>query len=268
VSGSLLLLEDVAAAAAPLAPKTTRRFTVWCGSSINRAHRTVEDLARATFALLPRGTWDEVELLIKAGEGGSWQSNFDAHPLALSGPFALTQLVAEGRAVGLRITPYVVVRARSAWIADEQRQIRQCVAAAGRCVLNVEPGTPYYNGPNDPRFIRGVYLAGIGVPADAIEVCMIPRAGQVNELGGRPCIEAWTDPTLVGAASWECYGLAAWIPGPTSLLVDEAIARLDGWGVPQELRYRIPVVQRDERDRWAQTIWCAQGMAVWYLDGN
>jgi hypothetical protein len=161
----------------------------------------------------------------------------------------------------------VVVRARPAWIADEQAMIRDCVRVAGRCVLNVEPGDPYYNGPDDPGFIRG-YLAGIGVPASALEVCLIPRFTQVAELGGVECLQAWTDPALVGRASFETYGLAAPGPGISSLQVDVAIPRLDGWGVPPGLNYRIPVVQRDERDVWAPTIWAAGGLELWWLDSN
>jgi hypothetical protein len=264
VTGSLLLLED-RPTFGPI--KTARRFTVWCGVSINPAYRTVEDLARATYALLPPGQWDEVELLLKAGEAGTWQAAWDSHPLALSGPTALAERITAARAFGLRITPYVVVRARPAWNPGEQAQVRACVQAAGRCVLNIEPGTPYYNGPNDPAYIRN-YLRGIGVPPDTLEVCMIPRQGQVNELGGPACLQAWTDPALVGAASWECYGIAAPGFGSTSLQTNTAIPRLDGWGVPPGPEYRIPLVQRDERDRWAQTPWCATGIAVWHLDGN
>src|SRR5205085_10860127 len=66
----------------------------------------------------------------------------------------------------------------------------------------------YYNGPNDPGFIWG-YLGGMGVPASALEVCLIPRFTQVAELGGIACLQAWTDPALVGRASFETYGLAA-----------------------------------------------------------
>jgi hypothetical protein len=188
----------------PTPRKTVRRFTVWCGSSIGRQYQTIEQLAARVLDLLPTGVWDELELLMKAGEGGTWQSAFDPHPLALSGSWTLANHIADARSIGVRITPYVVVRGRPAWLADEQAQIRACVTVAGRCVLNVEPGAPYYNGPNDPTYIRG-YLRGIAVPADALEVCAIPRATQVAELGGVACIQAWTDPQFVGSASWETY---------------------------------------------------------------
>lgn len=254
-------------APAPVVPHTMRRFTVWSGSSISPQHRTIEDLARAVYALVPAGVWDQVELLLKAGEGGSWQSAFDSHPLAPRDSAHLAGLVAEALTFGLRITPYVVTRGRSGWIAGEQAMVSACVAVAGRCVLNTEPGSPYWNGPNDPAFIRS-YIRGCGVSADALEVCMIPRAGQVAELGGAACIQAWTDPALVGSASWETYGVSAGQPGPTSLLVNEAIPRLDGWGVPPGPQYRIPVCQRSELSRWADTQWAAYGLACWYLDGD
>jgi hypothetical protein len=252
---------------APALPQTRRRFTVWNGSSISPAHQTIGDLCLATLALVPAGQWDEVELLLKAGEGGSWQSNFDGHHLALNGPTNLASHIAVAKVAGVKISPYVVVRGRAPWIADEQAMIRQCAATAGRCILNVEPGAPYWNGANDPGFIRA-YLAGCNVPGGSLEVCLIPRQTQVNELGGAACIQAWTDPALVDGASWETYGLAAPLPGPSSLRVDWAIPRLDAWGVPQELRYRIPVCQRDERDVWVPTIWAAAGLQVWHLDGN
>jgi hypothetical protein len=227
----------------------------------------VRDLANATVALRPSGDWTETELLLKAGEGGSWQSSFDGHPLAPSSATMLARLIADAATLGLRITPYVVVRAKQAWIADEQAMIRACVEVAGRCVLNVEPGVKYWDGPNDPTFIRN-YLRGVQVDPAALEVCMIPRSNQVVELGGAACIQAWTDPALVGSASWECYGMAAGGAGPGSLLVSEALPRLDGWGVPPGGSYRIPVVQRDERDRWASADHCAAGMQLWHLDGN
>lgn len=251
----------------PVVPTTNRRFTVWCGVDISPAYMTINDLARATLDLGPTGEWDEVELLLKAGEGGSWQSAFDPHPLAISGPDKLATLRSAGPMVGITITPYVVVRGRQSWLADEQAMIRACVQVAGRCVLNVEPGSQYWNGSTNPAYIKA-YLQGCGVPASTLEVCTIPRATQVAELGGVACLQAWTDPSLVGSASWETYGISAPGSGANSLQVDAAIPRLDGWGVPPGPQYRIPVVQRDERDRWAETTWCAYGMQVWFIDGN
>lgn len=264
----LLLEEDKAVIHAPQQPVgRPRRFTVWGPANLSRAYRSVQQLAEAARALLPAGDWDEVELLLKAGEGGSWQSMFDSHPLAPSGAQHLATIVADGAHYGVRITPYVVVRGRTTWVGPEQDHMRTCAQVAGSVLLNVEPGAPYWNGPNDPGFIRG-YIKGTGLPKEKIRVCLIPRQGQVNELGGAECIAAWTDSTLVGGASWETYGVTAGISGPSSLLVNEAIPRLDGWGVSAEPQYRIPVVQRSERHRWAETPWCAAGMEVWYLDGD
>jgi hypothetical protein len=248
-------------------PAVSRRFTVWSGSTIARSHRTVADLAAAVYALVPAGVWDEVELLLKAGEGGSWQSLFDTHPLAPSGPAMLADLVDQAKAWGLRITPYVVVRGRAEWLPHEQLMIRQCVDVADRCVLNVEPGAPYWNGPNDPRYIRA-YLAAIGVAAERLEVCLIPRANQVAELGGAACIQAWTDPSLVGGASWETYDGIAPGSGPTSLRPDVAIPRLLAWGVPDDPCYRVCIVQRNRIAAWADSEWASQGLEVWHLDGD
>jgi hypothetical protein len=256
----------------------TRRFSVWCGSSIGQQHRTLYDLCVAAMALEPDGKWDEVEVLMKAGEGGSWIANYlhprwgDAHPLALDGPETLARHVADVQGLGVRISPYIVVRrtgnvAGQDWTVPEQQQIRDCVRVAGRCVLNVEPGAPYDNGPKNPSAIRA-YLSGIGVPPDTLEFCSIPRYTQVAELGGVDCLLAWTDPSLVGSASWETYDATAGFSGPTSLIPSEAIPRLDKWGVAAGPQYRICVVQRSRIDAWAQSIWCAQGMQVWFMDGD
>lgn len=253
-------------ASPPSPPATVRRFTVWGPSNLSPRYSSILDILVEVQRLVVGSGWTEVEFLMKAGEGGTWQGAFDSHPLAPRGPNDLIDYVQVARDFGMRVSPYVVVRGRREWLAAEQVMIEKCCAIAGRCNLNVEPGTPYWNGPNDPDFIRD-YLRGSG-PRDALEVTLIPRLSQVNELGGRACIAAWTDPTLVGSASWECYGVSAPISGPTSLLVDEAIPRLDGWGVPADLHYRIPICQRSERARWAETIWAAGGLQIWFLDSD
>lgn len=248
-------------------PETVRRFSVWGPANLSNRYGSILDILLAVRQLVVGSGWTEIEFLMKAGEGGSWQGAFDPHPLAPNGPDELLHYVEAARDFGMRVTPYVVVRGRPEWIAGEWAHIKQCVDIAGRCVLNVEPGAPYWNGRNDSPTIYG-YLHGIHVPPEALEVCLIPRQTQVNELGGAACIQAWTDPAYVGSASWETYGVAAGISGPTSLLVNEAIPRLDAWGVPADPHYRIPVVQRSERAQWADTPWTAGGMQVWYLDGD
>jgi hypothetical protein len=235
-----IIASQVVAAPAPAPPKTVRRFTVWGPSDWPAQYRSVEQICAQAWSLVPPGVWDEVELLVKAGEGGSWQSAFDPNPLAISSATDLAQMIEMAAQYGVRVSPYIVARGRPEWVEGEQRMIRDCVRIARRCNVNVEPGAPYWNGPKDPLYIRG-YLAGADVPANTLEVTLIPRFTQVAELGGAACIQAWTDPTLVGSASWETYGLTAGISGPTSLLVDEAIPRLDNWGVPPEPQYRIPI---------------------------
>ena len=79
---------------------------------------------------------------------------------------------------------------------------------------------------------------------------MIPRQAQVDELGGPACLQAWTDPALVGRASWETYDASAGGIGSTSLRPDVAIPRLDRWGIAPGPEYRICVVQRSRIDDW------------------
>jgi hypothetical protein len=247
----------------PIPPTVKKKFTVWNGTRFNTSRPTIGDVAAAVYALLPTGIWDEVELLVKAGEGGTWQAAWDPHPLALSNSADLAKLVSDAAQYHLTITPYVIVRGRAEWLPQEQAMIRACCTIANRCILNLEPGTPYWNGPNDPNFIRNNYLKPIGVPPTKLQLCAIPRLTQINELGGVPCINAWTDPTYVGSASWECYGMIAPL-----LRVDVAIPNLDKWGVTPGWQYRIPTTQRGERETWANTEWCEHGMEIWYLDGD
>jgi hypothetical protein len=250
----------------PTPPVPVKRFSVWNGVTIQ--HKTIKDLAEVTLSLVPDPSWTKVELYLKAGEGGTWQSAWDSSPLALSGPASLEARIRQGLEHGIRIIPYVVVRGRTAWLTPEQVQIKQCADIAGRCVLNLEPGAQYWNGPNNPTYIKETYLAPIGVSPDKLQLCAIPRLGQVVELGGPECLRAWTNPQYVGSASWETYGIVAPSPGLTSLLVSEAIPRLDQWGITPGWEYRIPCVQRGEITRWSGTDWCEHAMEVWHLDGN
>jgi hypothetical protein len=244
---------------------------VWNGVSINPRFRSVADIAAAVLALVPACSWDQIEWLVKAGEGGSYQASWlhpswgDGHPLAVDGAAKLGQLIQEGQQAGIRVTPYVVIR-RGTMAGAEQAMIRELVHVAGRCVLNREPGPMYDAGPFDPAD-DAAYLAGIGCAAACLEVCTIPRIGQVQELGGAASIRAWSDGC--GSASWETYGLVAPIPGPTSLRVDQAIPRVSAYGwAGSGQQYRIPVVQRGELGQWAWTAWADAGLQCWHLDGD
>lgn len=266
---AVLLLDRISKIPAPLPAQSSRPFGVWVGADSGGYGVGFTELIDATFALVPPGVeWTDVQMLIKAGEGGSWQAQLSPAPLAVKSEDDLSDKHTVGSIYAMTVVPYVVVRGRAAWIPAEIAQIQACIRACGMCVLNVEPGAPYWNGSTSPEIIRQ-YLASIDAATPAeLQVAMIPRQGQVDELGGAATIAAWTDPQYVGSAAWETYGLAAGISGPTSLLVDEAIPRLDGWGVPPGDQYRIPIVQRDERERWADTDWTAAGMQVWYIFGN
>jgi hypothetical protein len=231
----------------------------------------VADIAAAVLALVPATQWDEIEWLVKAGEGGSYQASWlhpswgDGHALAVDSAAKLAQLIQAGQVAGIRVTPYVIVR-RGSMAGAEQAQIRELVHVAGRCVLNEEPGALYDGGPLNPSS-TAAYLVGIGVDPACLELCTIPRLGQVQELGGSNTIRAWTDGC--GSASWETYGLVAPIPGPTSLRVDQAIPRVSAYGwASSGAQYRIPVVQRGELGQWAWTAWADGGLQCWHLDGD
>jgi len=260
-------IQQQAGRASVVPQPTARLFSAWMAVGIPSKYATVAQMCQDVLALTPAGQWGGSELFLKAGEGGTWQANFDSNPLALSGPIDLLGVVTQARDAGVAVIPYVNVRARPDWIAGEQLMIRQCVSIAGRCVLNIEPGASFYNGPLDPTFIRD-YLAGIGVAPRGLQVCMIPRFTQVAELGGISCLQAWTDQKLVGRASWETYCLSAGGTGASSLCPDVAIPRLDGWGVPPGPQYRVPVVQNTDLANWSSTVWADGGIEVWWLCGD
>lgn len=278
-NGGLLLLERERAHKPPEPPPVRRSFGVWCGASIALRRRNMAELCQAALDLVPSGTkWERVEVLMKAGEGGSWQAQSlhpnwgDPHPLAIDSGQSIAQRDREAQQYGCRVVPYVVIRGHGPlypaqdWSAGEQAQVRACYDAVGRVIINLEPGRQYYAGPLDEAGI-GAYVDGYRVPPEGLEVCAIPRTGQVHELGGSESIYAFT--SRCGSATWECYGITAPISGPTSLLVDEAIPRVTryGWAPPGD-QYRIPVVQRGEIERWAHTDWVKPGMQVWYMEGN
>ncbi len=218
-------------------------------------------------ALAPPGTWTH-EWLVKAGEGGTWQGTWDSHPLALDGPDKLRSLRQQGERLDppLVVTPYVVVRGRPEWNEAEWEQIAACADVADRVVLNLEPGSQYWNGPKDPTGVREQYLEPMlervrsRAPRAKLELCAIPRQWVVDELGGRESLRAWLE--SVSSASWECYDAAA-----PDLDVGKSLTRVTGWG-GHETAYRIPVVQRSRIAAWADTPLCRPGFQVWHLDGD
>src|SRR5947209_1889212 len=84
-------------------PRPARRFSVWNGVSINPRFRSVAEVAAAVLALAPATPWDEIEWLVKAGEGGSYQAAWlhpswgDGHPLAVDSAAKLGQLIQAGQ---------------------------------------------------------------------------------------------------------------------------------------------------------------------------
>lgn len=237
---------------------TARAFGVWNGVTI--LHSLSETFARVK-ALTPPGDW-QPEWYPKAGEGGTWQRDL-SDPNGLSGEAMLATWVAYGKQDGVAVVPYVVVRGRAAWNTAEWAQVAACVRAAGRCILNLEPGAQYWNGGTTPeaidRYMDGVNAAG--APDTALELCAIPRTAQVNELGGPAALGTWLD--RVARASWECYEDS---PAP---------ALAPGYAIPNVVQpltsdplKQIPLVQRSMIGRYADSEWTANGCEVWHLDGS
>ena len=249
-----------------------KAFRVWNGVSISPEHRTLADIRDAVLALKPAGTWG-LEWLPKAGEGGSWQSTWDHHPLAIDGPHKLRQLYREGQRMRpkLAVTPYVVVRGGAAWQEAEWDQIAACAAVTGRVVLNLEPGGMYWLGQTDPDTLTQEYLlplearlAGVA-PRAKLHLTAIPRRWCFDELGGATTMTSWLYACY--SASFECYGDIA-----PDLRVDVAIPRAKAMlaevGVTLPARYYYPLVQRSEIARWASTSWARYGLEVWHLSGD
>lgn len=226
-------------------PVPSKTFSVWNGNTI--AHQTVLDIAQSVAALCPDPTW-ALEWFPKAGEGGTWQSTWDSSPLAIDGPSSLSAAVAEFRRYHIRLVPYVVIRGRPEWRQAEQEQIRQCVFAAGMCILNLEPGPEYWNGPTDTIGVQA-WFGELNVPAERLWLCAIPRQWCVNTLGGDDVMRLWT--ANVAGVSWECLAPSSrvlttdlrWVrlgdckPGDRLLSFDDAGLRPFSEGTIERLRF-------------------------------
>jgi hypothetical protein len=248
-------------------------FSVWNGTTINPRYQSMADIKNAVHTLNPfprNRAWHE-EWLIKAGEGGTWQSDLgDSHPLALSGPDSLQERVAQGVRYKLHVIPYVVIRGKPAWDQDEWNQITDCARLADRVVLNLEPGAQYWDGPTAQQELFDQYINPLldqlsTLPSYQLEVCMIPRQWTQDVLGGEPCWAAWV--SKAQRVSYECYDATA-----ADLDVAASIARVQQWaadtgwgGNPEDL---IPVVQQSRIGAWATTSYCKHGFEVWHLDGD
>lgn len=234
---------------------------MWNGSAIGSRYQSLADVALAIRALVP-ASWSDagLEWLVKAGEGGSWQSTWDPHPLAISGQAKLAELVNHGLQLGVEVIPYVVVRGRDEWLQAELAQIRACAAVAERVVLNLEPGASYFNGTPTVDWVNA-WFGNLGLKASQLELCAIPRSWCAQQLGGPAVMQAWL--AHVSRASWECYDAAA-----ADLAPDVAIERCASpWGadVPDK---QVIVVQRSRIGAWCETQLAAAGMEVWHLDGD
>lgn len=243
----------------PVRPTPQRYFSVWTGAYQDQADTSVPYVKQKIHNLCP---WDNayLEWYVKAGEGGSWQRQFDDHPLAPDSENGLRGLYDNAAHFSLKVVPYVVVRGRFEWEAQEHEQIRACVRATGACVLNLEPGAPYWNGPVTSTGVQN-WFNRLAVPPENLFLTAIPRHSAVMSLGGWETMRTWV--WNVGGVSWECYGAIA-----DDLRVDQAIPRvremLPGYGP----WYFVPVVNRSEIVEWAGTTYAEPALQVWYLDGD
>lgn len=242
-----------------------KKLMVWNGTTIH--HESLSEIKQAILDLAPdrQPVW-----LPKAGEGGSWQSTWDSHPLALDGFGRLTDMVREGNAMGLGIVPYVVVRGRPEWNDAEHKQIAEIAVATRHVVLNLECGDWYWNGPTNPDVLRAEYLEPLrnrikdafgGDPAwryVKLEVTAIPRQWVVNELGGQEALVAWAK--YAKAMSWECYDAIA-----DDLGVADSLYRVSQWLPGKSASFRIPLVQKSRIPVWAPYF---PTLEVWHLDGD
>ena len=253
-----------------------KRFVVWNGTTINPKYQNIAHIRDAVLALRPltptgRARWS-LEWAVKAGEGGTWQSAFDPHPMSLHGADHLGHLVRLGRELRppLRVTPYVNVRGRAEWNEAEWDQIVDCARAARRVILNVEPGDQFWNGPTDQGELQEVYTDPLSerlrreAPGAWVEVAMVPLPGFVARLGGVGCLAAWM--SLANHASWECYEQIN-----QDLAPDQSIPRVRGWaaetGWGQGARYEFPIVDPVAVGKWANSTYGRYGLGVWHLDG-
>ena len=255
----------------PTTRTATGRFSVWNGSSINPYWQSLDQIHEAIASIKPCG-YKQLEWIVKAGEGGTWQSAWDSNPLAISGPDQLATLYTQGKALKLKVTPYVVIRGRPEWNDAEWQQIAQCVQVCRRVVLNLEPGDEYWNGPTDPTDLNNNYIAPMWNAIQAVvtrrqlgvaqlELACIPRQSAVDTLGGVPCLQAWQQG--VNAMSWECYDATA-----PDLAVDASIARVQAWLPNLSKGFYRPIVQQSRIDAWSHTKYADSGLEVWHLDGD
>lgn len=254
-----VLKPDGAPPPPPPPPPMRKTFSVWTGANTPSGLRTELQIAEAIRGLCP---WPDADLewYIKAGEGGSWEAEWDEHPLALGGPQDLINRRDVLAHLGVRVVPWVVVRGRPEWAEGEYNVIRACAGISGACVLNLEPGPSYWNGPTEPGLIAE-WIDRIGLTPEQLWLTAIPRHSAVAELGGPQAMAAWLE--RVGGASWECYDATA-----SDLNPDLALPRVGAWDSTDNPWKRIPIVQRSRIGAWADSAWTDLALQVWHLGGD
>lgn len=243
----------------PPPPPVRPTFSVWTGAQIPGQYQTPAAIATAIRALCP---WPDanVEWWIKAGEGGSWEGEWDLHQLALGGPDDLLNRCLQMRDLGARLVPWVVLRGRPEWEAGEFEVIRDCTRISGACALNLEPGDSYWNGPTTPGAVSE-WLGRLGVARDSLWLTAIPRTTATDALGGPETMKAWL--AGVAGASWECYDATSMDLSP-----DLALPRVAAWNTDASPWKQIPIVQRSRIGAWQDSHWATLAMQVWTLGGD
>lgn len=250
-------------AANTVAPPTAeqRYLAVWTGTTLDPSDTSVPYLKQKILDVCPWPS-DEttLEWYVKAGEGGTWQRTWDDHPLAPSSGDNLAQLHQNAQHFNLGVVPYVVVRGRPEWQAAEQQQIRECVQATGHCILNLESGGAYWNGPTDPGGVQA-WFDQLGVDPARLWLTTIPRYWVLEELGGVETLKVWM--RNCAGTSWECYGAIA-----PDLKADVAIPRMQQLFGEFGPWYFIAAVNRSEIATWAGTPYATPALQAWQLYGD
>lgn len=244
----------------PPPPDPLRRtFSVFTGAGIPTRYQNEKAIAEAIRGLCP---WSDANLewWVKAGEGGSWEGEWDHHPLAIGSDGDLMARALAMIRLGVRLVPWVVLRGRPEWEEGEQEIIRQCVEVTGACGLNLEPGDAYWNGPTDPGAVAE-WIDRLGLAPDLLWLVAIPRTTAVTALGGQATMRVWLG--RVAGASWECYDATA-----ADLSPDLALPRVNFWEATANPWKRIPIVQRSRIGAWKDSHWAEMALQCWTLDGD
>lgn len=221
---------------------------IWNGASIGNQYSSYAQIADKVKSLTLPGFYPQ--WIVKAGEGGAYQTQFDPSPLAIKSAGHLAQVKGIMAGYGVDVQPYLNVR--GTWMNVELEQFKAVYDAVGFVIVHLEPGQYYY----DPNVNQAQYVAELWnrIPGEGMELVSIPRTNSYLDL------KLWSG---VGHyAAWETYGDVA-----ADLEPNVALPRVDYGKGPA---YQIPIVQRSMLNRmgdWQHWI-KGYGFQVWYIDGD